>query len=204
MNAMTAWWTRTKPKWPYMNHILVFCQVWVQIRSWWTSEWEDPLWLGVGPYWINGGIYPDCVILREVFGLCWEVSWMWMWESKSVGQVRVCLFAERFRAPPSGTCVQDWHTSQALWFLLPSSWRILRLLPTFTMPLWKTVRILRNRGINGWTTIAIAIDPSRRRRDEWMNDAVEATTGSLPGTQLPWTVTCTVRGAWLCRTRASW
>lgn len=46
----------------------------------------------------------------------------------------------------------------------------------------------QKQGIQWLDPPAIAIVLSRRRRDERMNGVVETTTGSLPETQLPWTV----------------
>lgn len=70
-----------------------------------------------------------------------------MWESKSIDQMGVCLFAERLGSPQPGAWAQDWHTSQVSVILFPSSLRVLCLLPIITTPLWKKATVVRNRNI---------------------------------------------------------
>lgn len=73
---------------------------------------------------------------------------MCMWESKSLGQMRVCLFGERLGSPQPGAWAQDWHTtSQVSVVLFPSSLGVLCLLPITTTPLWKKATVVRNRNI---------------------------------------------------------
>lgn len=59
MNTMSALGARANPKWAHANPILFFCQIWMQIRSWWSSgcsgQCQDTLGLGVGPHWSDGG-----------------------------------------------------------------------------------------------------------------------------------------------------
>lgn len=72
---------------------------------------------------------------------------MCMWESKSVGQMRICLFAERLGSPQPGAWAQYWHTNQVSVVLFPSSLGVLCMLPIITTPLWKKATVVRNRNI---------------------------------------------------------
>lgn len=131
---------------------------------------------------------------------------MYMWESKSVGQTRVCLFAERLESPQPGAWAQDWHTSQVSVVLFPSSLGVLYLIPIITMPLWKKATVVRNRNIQ-------CLEPPRScllltTQEGEGNGVAESPRVAYPKPSFSgqlgdqFFLTDSVRGAWLCRAQS--
>lgn len=124
--------------------------------------------------------------------------------------MEVCPFAERFGAPHFGACAQDWHTSQALWVLFPSSWRIF-MFPSHLH--YAFVEEGEHTQKQRHPMAGCTLTPQEGgEMNEWMNewccrsDHREFTWNSVSVVScvirlVGHFLTCAVRGAWLCHTR---